>query len=87
MPEDALQEVMEFLRRRREAQKTWIEDETPYIVADQRHLDANTPERAYWHFGYFTALTDVLALLERGPSRRPGSADTSSPNRLGGQDG
>ena len=34
---------------------------------DQRHLDVDTPERAYWHHGYQAALTDVLAML-RAPS-------------------
>jgi hypothetical protein len=47
-----------------------IADEAPYITADQRHLDANTPERAYWHYGYQAALRDVLALAERSTEDR-----------------
>ncbi len=58
--------------------REWMADEAPYVAADQRHLDANTPERAYWHYGYQAALRDVLDLIEGRPSQRRGSADTSN---------
>lgn len=45
--------------------REWMAAEAPYVGADQRHLDANTPERAYWHYGYQAALQDVLDLAER----------------------
>jgi hypothetical protein len=45
-------------------------DEAPYVTADQRHLDENTPERAYWHYGYQAALSDVLRLMERDRGHR-----------------
>lgn len=44
-------------------------EEAPYVTADQRHLDANTPERAYWHYGYQAALADVLTIIEGRSSR------------------
>ena len=47
--------------------REWMADESPYVTMDQRHLDANTSERAYWHYGYQAALTDVLALIEQPP--------------------
>ncbi len=56
----------------------WLADEAPYVVADQRHLDVNTPERAYWHYGYQAALADVLALAESKANRKSDSADRSS---------
>lgn len=40
--------------------KEWLDETAPYVFADQRHLDENTPERAYWHYGYRAALLDVL---------------------------
>jgi hypothetical protein len=52
-----------FLRRRRDNIRDWLDDEAPYTALDQRHLDADTPERAYWHHGYQAALTDVLEIL------------------------
>ncbi|MDX2308834.1 MAG: hypothetical protein NW216_11395 [Hyphomicrobium sp.] len=32
-------------------------------LAEQRHLDRDTVERAYWHAGYRSALIDALDLL------------------------
>jgi hypothetical protein len=42
----------------------WLEDDAPYAQFDQLHLEADTPERAYWHLGYRAALIDALALLK-----------------------
>lgn len=57
----------------------WLESEAPYARFDQCHLDADTPERAYWHLGYQAALVDILTLLSDDvegnidrPSRLPG---------------
>lgn len=68
------------IRSRMQGIREWMADEAPYVTADQRHLDANTPERAYWHYGYQAALGDVLRLIESHTSEahhtpRP---DTSS---------
>lgn len=52
-----------FLRQRRDNIREWLEEEAPYTDVDQRHLDAHTPERAYWHHGYQAALSDVMAML------------------------
>lgn len=52
-----------LLRQRRDNIRDWLDEEAPYTEVDQRHLDAHTPERAYWHHGYQSALSDVLAML------------------------
>ncbi|WP_333793812.1 hypothetical protein [Hyphomicrobium sp.] len=52
-----------LLRQRRDNIREWLEEEAPYTEVDQRHLDAHTPERAYWHHGYQAALTDIMAML------------------------
>lgn len=52
-----------LLRQRRDNIREWLDEEAPYAEVDQRHLDAHTPERAYWHHGYQAALTDILAML------------------------
>ena len=31
---------------------------------DQRHLEEGTSERTYWHYGYASALKDVLGILQ-----------------------
>jgi hypothetical protein len=33
-------------------------------VAEQKHLDQGSDERVYWHYGYASALQDVLRLLQ-----------------------
>jgi len=33
-------------------------------MRDQRHLDAGTDERAYWHHGYASALKDALRIIQ-----------------------
>jgi hypothetical protein len=52
-----------LLQRRRDGIRRWLDEEAPYTDSDQRHLEANTPERAYWHHGYQAALADVIELL------------------------
>ena len=65
------------LRRRRDGIRQWLDDEAPYTDGDQRHLDQNTPERAYWHHGYQAALDDVIALLTP-LEQTSGSEDSST---------
>ena len=54
---------LSLLRRRRDGIRDWLDEEAPYTAVDQRHLDSDSSERAYWHHGYQAALTDVLELL------------------------
>ncbi len=62
-----------MLRQRRDNIREWLDEEAPYTDVDQRHLDAHTPERAYWHHGYQAALTDIMAML----ALEDGKTDTS----------
>jgi len=61
------------LQQRRDNIREWLDEEAPYAEVDQRHLDAHTPERAYWHHGYQAALNDVMAML----APEGGKSDTS----------
>lgn len=56
--------IISAIRARLQGIREWMAEEAPYVAADQRHLDANTPERAYWHYGYQAALSDILAIME-----------------------
>lgn len=59
--------VANFERLRIRADKTekWLrEQKAADPFSEQRHLDAGTVERAYWHHGYLMALRDALAYLE-----------------------
>jgi hypothetical protein len=70
------------ITRRAAELEAWLEQEAPYARFDQRHLDAHTPEQAYWHLGYQRALSDVLSLIrETG-----GSVGTASPSPPAGPD-
>jgi len=69
------QHNIDLLRQRRDGIREWLDDEAPYAASDQKHLDAHTPERAYWHHGYQAALTDVIDMLNRA-ERRAGSEGT-----------
>ena len=64
-----------LLRRRRDDIREWLDIEAPFTEVDQKHLDADTPERAYWHHGYQAALNDIMTMmaLEGG---KTGSAGT-----------
>jgi hypothetical protein len=67
---------MALLLSRRDNIRQWLEMEAPYADFDQKHLDADSPERAYWHHGYQAALTDVLHLLRRADkSGTPGTPE------------
>lgn len=54
------------LEKRRDQMAEWLQDNAPFVFSDQKHLDADTPERSYWHHGYMMALTDALALISQG---------------------
>ena len=62
---------------------TWLEEEAPYALADQRHLDQHTPEQAYWHLGYHRGLSDMLSFLKE---HAEDNEDTASPSREVAQD-
>jgi len=34
------------------------------VSTEQRHLDEGSDERTYWHYGYASALKDVIAILD-----------------------
>ena len=61
----------------------WLDDNAPYAQFDQHHLDPGTPEQAYWHMGYATALADLEQLFLKGTPNKPGN---STGSREGGLD-
>jgi hypothetical protein len=56
---------IDILKKRADLLEQWLDDNHPECREDQEHLDLNTPERAYWHYGYMAALNDVLRLVEK----------------------
>jgi hypothetical protein len=55
-------DVIEKITERLEALKQFAEDNREMLESNG-HLDEGTPERAYWHAGYASALADIRNLL------------------------
>jgi hypothetical protein len=49
--------------KRIEELQEWLVANAPECRTEQKHLDEGTTERAYWHFGYLSALQDMLRLM------------------------
>lgn len=63
------QTLEDVLDSRRKDIAEWLSNNAPACQHEQRHLDADTDERAYWHYGYMAAMSDVLALLGTASTR------------------
>lgn len=57
------QTIVQKLQEREEDLANWLSENAPECSKEQAHLDENTRERVYWHYGYAVAVRDVLALL------------------------
>jgi hypothetical protein len=55
---------LEAIERRITNMSEWLRENSPYCFHDQKHLDEDTVERTYWHYGYLVALKDVRRLLK-----------------------
>ena len=55
---------LEAIQERIDSLTKWLEENGDGCAEKQRHLDAGTCERAYWHYGYLMALRDVIAYLD-----------------------
>lgn len=53
----------ELLNGRIEELRSWLDTNAPHCRLEQKHLDEGTAERAYWHYGYLSALQDVLRIV------------------------
>ena len=47
-----------------EALKQWLAENAPGCAISQMHLEQGTAEQAYWHYGYFCALRDILTIID-----------------------
>jgi hypothetical protein len=51
------------IKARVDALKATLKEASPQVIKEQKHLDEGSAERAYWHYGYLSALEDVLRQL------------------------
>lgn len=59
------EQSLAILTERRDRIREWLAGEAEETSTEQKHLESGTPEQAYWHHGYQTALDDMLKLLTR----------------------
>ena len=52
------------LQTRCDELRAWLEDNGRDCWSRQLHLSNGTTEQIYWHFGYFSALRDILDQLD-----------------------
>lgn len=59
------------IERRAEGISDWLKENGRGCFDEQKHLDQDTQERIYWHYGYLVALRDVYRNLtgQRMPSQ------------------
>ena len=69
------------IQNRVRAIREWLRENAPECATEQKHLETDSRERAYWHHGYLMALQDILRLLSSEPtSRIPNTEGTSNSN-------
>ena len=69
--EPSKQIVLKSLQKRFDSLKEFLLEADPNCSNEQRHLDADTPERTYWHYGYAMAMRDVIRLIVGRESTTP----------------
>jgi hypothetical protein len=52
-----------MIRIRSNSLRCWLRENAPACADEHKHLDEGSAERAYWHYGYLSALQDILGLM------------------------
>ncbi len=63
--DNIMEDIRKKLTKCADGLKIHLSQDAPETFEEQKHTDLGTPERAYWHYGYLSALNDALALMER----------------------
>jgi hypothetical protein len=58
-----LLELLEKITNRLDGLRKFVAENRD-LLKTQNHLDKGSPERAYWHAGYASALADIVRLIE-----------------------
>ena len=61
-------EALFNLRQRAGNASRELTDLSHTACAEQKHLDEDSSEQAYWHHGYYSAIIDVFKLIGCEPS-------------------
>jgi len=58
------------IRRRIIQLESWLREQGIDVQAEQAHLNKDSRERLYWHYGYLMGLRDVINALRRESSEQ-----------------
>ena len=58
---EAIKKDITYIRRKL---GVWLTQNSPECFSKQRHLIDDSPEQAYWHYGEYVMLGDLLALIQ-----------------------
>ena len=58
----ASRSLSSLVRTRADNIRAFLQQTVPNISSEQRHLDEGSAERSYWHYGYLSALEDIIKL-------------------------
>lgn len=62
-------EIQGKIAKRIKDTEDWLILKHPDIPLGQKHLDEDTDERAYWHYGYLIALKDIQKLIREADNK------------------
>lgn len=65
-------EILQSVRQRLATLAEWIGSRTNHDKVGDKHLDADSVERLYWHMGYYNALKDIERLHDQQVSDNTG---------------
>jgi len=57
--------LQELLEQRAQELREWLNQHGSHCWNEQEHLTDGSSEQVYWHFGYFSAIQDVLKQLSK----------------------
>jgi Arc/MetJ-type ribon-helix-helix transcriptional regulator len=60
---ELLGEALDKLTERAKDLEAWLLRDHEAEIKRARHLDKDTRERVYWHYGYASAIRDALRLI------------------------
>jgi hypothetical protein len=61
----SISEFLEDLNNKIACLSKWIQEKTPHVIDEQTHLNDETEEQAYWHYGYLSALKDIQKKFDK----------------------
>jgi hypothetical protein len=65
------------------AMEEWMRQYGSSALREQRHLDRDSIERAYWNYGYLIALQEALALVTDQDDSSPNDGSVDHGNKRG----